>query len=130
MHFIMAFPIQLRGSTLFYYISDKNRYGIKLKVKEKCLRSVFWQSHLVDQIFHGPGAKLSQLHIYPLCGLALTKTTDILSEMCPRKLTDFCLFLYHRSYTILLGPLIPLRLSLDVMTGARTGYPQMREPAL
>ena len=29
------------------------------------------------------------------------------SEMCPLKLTDFCLFLYDRSYTILQGPLIP-----------------------
>ena len=26
---------------------------------------------------------------YPLCGSALTNTTDILSEMCPLKLTDF-----------------------------------------
>ena len=40
---------------------------------------------------------LSQLHILL-----------VVSEMCPLKLTDFCLFLYHRSYTILQGPLIPL----------------------
>ena len=45
--------------------------------------------------------------IYPLCGSALTDTTDNPSDMCPLKLTGFCLFLYHRSYTILQGPLIP-----------------------
>ena len=44
---------------------------------------------------------------YPLCGSALTATTDNPSEMCQLKLTDFCLFLYHRSYTILQRPLIP-----------------------
>ena len=44
--------------------------------------------------------------IYLLCGKALTDTTDNQSEMCPLKLTDFCLFLYHRSYTILQGCLL------------------------
>ena len=44
---------------------------------------------------------------YRLCGSALTDTMDNPSEICPLKLTDFCLFLYHRSYTILQGPLIP-----------------------
>ena len=60
--------------------------------------------HLGDQIFHAPGAKFwhyaAELHTisvtYPLCGSALN-----LPEMCPLKLTDFCLFLYHQSYTIL-----------------------------
>ena len=33
--------------------------------------------------------------------------TDNMSEMYPLKLTDFCLFLYHGSYTILQWLLIP-----------------------
>ena len=45
---------------------------------------------------------LSQFHI--LCVARLLPTP---SEMCPLKLTDFCLFLYNRSYTMLQGPLIP-----------------------
>ena len=53
-------------------------------------------------------AELRTLSVtYPLCGSALTDTTDNPSEMCPLRLTDFCLFLYHRSYTILQRPLIP-----------------------
>ena len=41
-------------------------------------------------------AKLSTLSVTcPLRGSALTDTTDNLSEMCPFKLTDFCLFMYH-----------------------------------
>ena len=40
---------------------------------------------------------------YPLCGSALTDTTYNLSEMGPLKLTDFCLFMFHQSYTILQG---------------------------
>ena len=53
-------------------------------------------------------AELRTLSVtYPLCGSALTDTTDNPSEVCPLKLTDFCLFLYHRSYTILQGPFIP-----------------------
>ena len=79
-----------------------------------------------DQIFHAPGAKpwhyaaeLRTLSVtYFLRGLALTNTTDNESEMCPLKLTYFCLFLYHQSYTILLVPLIPRWLSQVVMTGA------------
>ena len=59
--------------------------------------------HLSDQIFHAPGAKLwhyaAELRTLSvtntLCGLAFTNTTDNLSEMCPLKLTDFCLFVYH-----------------------------------
>ena len=69
---------------------------------------IFWvpfggASHISDQIFHAPGAKLwhyaVELHTlsvtYPLCGLALTNTTYNLFEMCPLKLTYFCLFLYN-----------------------------------
>ena len=59
--------------------------------------------HLSGQIFHAPGAKLwhdaAELYTlsvaYPVCGLALTNTTDNPSEMSPLKLTDFCLILYH-----------------------------------
>ena len=75
--------------------------------------------HLGDHIFYAPEAKpfgtmplepgfwhyaaeLCTLSVtYPLCGLALTNTTDILSEIFLQKLTDFYLFWYHRSYTIL-----------------------------
>ena len=53
-----------------------------------------------------PRAPHSLSVTYPLCGLALIDTMDNPSEMWPLKLTDFCLFLYHQSYTILLGPLI------------------------
>ena len=53
-------------------------------------------------------AELRTLSVtYPLCGSALTNATENLSEMRPLKLTDVCLFLYHQSYTILRGPLIP-----------------------
>ena len=67
---------------------------------------------------------------YPLCGSVLTDTTDNPSEMCPLKLTDFCLFYtidHTQSYK---GGLFPKWLSQVVTTGARTGYPQMGEPAL
>ena len=71
--------------------------------------------YLGDHIFHAPGAKLwhyaaepRTLSVtYPFCGSALTVTTNNPSEMCPLKFTDFCLFLYHQSYAILQGPLIP-----------------------
>ena len=70
-------------------------------------------------------AELRTLSVtYPLCGSALTYTTDNPSEMCPLKLTDF----YHtQSYK---GCLFPQWLSQVVTAGARTGYPQMGEPAL
>ena len=82
--------------------------------------------HLGDHIFMPLGARLwhyaAELRnlsvTYPLCGSALTDTMNNPSEMCPLKLTDFGLFLYHRSYTILQGPLIPQWLSQVVMTGA------------
>ena len=93
--------------------------------------------HLSDQIFHAPGAKLRALctphsisFTYPLCGPALTNTTDNHSEMCPLKLTDFCLFFtidHPQSYK---GRLFPQWLSQVVTNGAQTGYPQMGEPAL
>ena len=65
--------------------------------------------HLSDQIFHAPGANfwhyIAELcalsFTYPLYHSALTNTMDNLSEMCPLKLTEVCLFLYHQSYTIL-----------------------------
>ena len=71
--------------------------------------------HLGDQIWHTPWsqalsypAELRTLSVaYPLYGLALTNTADYQSEMCPLKVTDFCLFLYHWLYTILHGLLIP-----------------------
>ena len=71
-------------------------------------------------------AKLHTLSVtYPLCGLAFTDTTDNPSEMCPLKLTGFCLFLYHQS-----GRLFPQWRSQVVMAGVQTGYPQMGEQAL
>ena len=88
---------------------------LKLAAKEVSPGAFWWScGHLGDQIFHTPGAKpwhyaaeLSTLSVeYPLCGSTLTHTTDNLFEMCPPKLTDLCLFLYHQSYTILQGPLI------------------------
>ena len=60
--------------------------------------------HLGDQSFHAPSSQVfwhyaAELHTlsvtYPLCGSALTDTTDNPPEMCPLKLTDFCLFLYQ-----------------------------------
>ena len=108
-------------------------------IKVKNLRGAFaGASQLNDQIFHSPGAKLwhyaAELRTlsvaYPLCGLALTNTTDNLSEMCPLKLIDFCLLLYHQACTILQGPLTPQWLSQVVMTVAGTCYPQNGEPAL
>ena len=71
--------------------------------------------HLGDHIFLAPGAKLwyyaAELYTlsvtYPLCGLALTDTTNNPSEMCQLKLTEYCLFLFHESFTILQGLLIP-----------------------
>ena len=109
------------------------------KVKVKYLRVPFSRAgHLSDHIFHAPGAKLwhyvaelcTLSPIYPLCGSALTNTTDNQSKMCPLKLTYFCLFLYHQSYTTYKGHLFPQWLSQVVMTGAQTCYPQMGEPAL
>ena len=52
--------------------------------------------HLSVQIFHAPDAKLwhyaAELRTlsatYPLCGLALTNTTDNPSEMCLLKLSS------------------------------------------
>ena len=76
-------------------------------------------------------AELRTLSVtYPLCGPALTDTMDNPSEMCPLKLTDFCLFCtidHTQSYK---GRLFPQWLSQVVTTGAQTGYPQMGEPAL
>ena len=85
---------------------------------------------LVARLWHY-AAELRTLSVtYPLCGSALTDTTDNPSEMCPLKLTDFCLFFtidHTQSYK---GRLFPQWLSQVVTTGARTGYPQMGEPTL
>ena len=91
--------------------------GREVKGKVKYLQGAFRRSYspLADQIFHAPGAKpwhyAADLHtlsvLYPLCGSALTDTTNNPSEMCPPRLTDFCLFLYHQLYTILKGLHIP-----------------------
>ena len=62
--------------------------------------------------------------MYPLCGLALPNTTDNQSEMCPLKLSDFCLFCtidHTQSYK---GRLFPLWLSQVVMTGLETTTPR------
>ena len=54
--------------------------------------------HLSDQIYHAIWANLflqyaaelrTILVTHPLCGLALTNTTDILSKMCPLKNAEF-----------------------------------------
>ena len=85
-----------------------------LKVKVKYLRSAFQRSRSFRWPgfacpFHGAepwhsASELPSLSMkYLFCGPALTDTMDNLSEMCPHKLTDFCLFLYHQSYTILQG---------------------------
>ena len=85
----------------------------KIKVPLECLFG--GTGHLSDQIFHAPEAKLwhyaAELHhtlsvTYPLRSSALTNTTDNPYKICPLKLTDFCLFLYHQSYTIFQGPFI------------------------
>ena len=85
--------------------------------------------HLCDQIFHALepsfgtlplSSALSQLHILYVAWLA--STPQIIS---PLKLTDFWLFLYHRSYTkTYKGCLFPQWLSQVVMTGAQTGSPR------
>ena len=71
------------------------------KGEMKCLRGHFGRvGHLSDSIFHASEAKhwhyaaeLCTLSVtYPLCGSAITNTTNNPSEMCPLKLTDFCLF--------------------------------------
>ena len=99
--------------TLFSRLARNERH--KSKVKESTSGVPFGRaSYSSEWIFHAPGAKLwhnaTELRtlsvIYPWCGLTLTKTTDNLSKICPIKLTDFCLFVYHRSYTILQGSLI------------------------
>ena len=91
--------------------------GDSIMVAFGCFKGRFLRALVpfCDQIFQAPGAKLwhyaAELHsvsvTYLLCGSAPTDTTDNLSEMCPLKLTDFCLFLYHPSYTIFQGPLFP-----------------------
>ena len=83
--------------------------------------------HLADQIFHAPEAK-SWHFAAELCTLSGTDSlrdsvptdlSDNLSEICPLKLTDFCLFLYHihntQSYK---GRVYPEWLSKVVMTRA------------
>ena len=64
---------------------------------------------------------------YPL---TLTNTTDILSEMCPLKHTVFFPVFVQLIVHNLTRAAYPQWLSQVVMTGARTGYPQMGEPAL
>ena len=69
--------------------------------------------------WHYP-AELRTLSVtYPLCGLALTDSTDNPSEMCPLKLTDFCLFCtidHTQSYK---GHLFPQWLSQVVAISMR-----------
>ena len=74
-------------------------------------------------------AELRTLSVtYSLCGLALTNTMDILSEMCHTKtFACFCTIDHAQSYK---GRLFPQWFSQVVTTGARTDYPQMGEPAL
>ena len=76
-------------------------------------------------------AELCTLSVtYPLCGLALTDTTDNPYEMCPLKLKTFACFCTIGQTQSYKGSLFPQWLSQVVMSGARTGYPQMGEPAL
>ena len=91
------------AADIFHYLTYSCT-SLVPKVKVKYLRGAFGGAgHLREQIFHAPGAKLWHYAAelltlsvtYPLCGLDLTNTTDNPSEMCPLKLTDFCLFLYH-----------------------------------
>ena len=63
--------------------------------------------HLEARPWHSAAELHTLLVTYPLCVSAHNDTTDNSSEICPLKHTDFCLFLYHQSYTVLLGPLIP-----------------------
>ena len=91
--------------------------GDNSKVKVKYLRGAFWRSWSLKwpdfpcpwswAYWHYAAELCTLSFTYPLCDLALTNTTDNTSEMCPLKLTDFCLFLYLWSYTILQGLLIP-----------------------
>ena len=67
---------------------------------------------------------------YPLCGSALTDTTDNPSDMWPLKLTNFCLFCTIDHTQSHKGRLFPGWLSKVVMTGAQTGYPQLGAAAL
>ena len=83
------------------YATPELSIKVKGKVPPGCLFDGV--GHLFAQIFHAPNAKhwhyaaeLPTLSVTnPLRGLAVTNTTDNLSELCPLKLTDFCLFLYH-----------------------------------
>ena len=75
-------------------------------------------------------AELHTLSVtYPLCGSALTNTTDNPSEMCPLKLTDFCLFSSSDHTQSYRGHFLPQWLSQVAMTRTQTCYPQMGEPA-
>ena len=82
------------------------------------------------RLWHNAAKLLTFSVTYPLCGSALTDTMDNPSEMWSLKLTDtfacFCTINHTQSYN---GRLFPQWLSQVVMTGARTGYPQMEEPA-
>ena len=64
-------------------------------------------------------AELHTLSVtYPLCGSALTNTTDNPSEMCPLKLTDFCLFCTIDHTQFYKGRFLPPWLSQFVVTRA------------
>ena len=114
----------------------------KQKVKVKYLSRVPFSraDHLGDQIFSLPlgarpwhyAAELPTLPVtYPLCGLALTNTRDILSEMWPQNLTDVCLFFFTINHTQSYKRyLFPQWLSQIVVIRAQTCYPLMGELAL
>ena len=77
--------------------------AIILKVKVKYLWGAFWQSRSLKwPDFPCPWSQalalccwLRTLSVtYPLCGLALTSTTDTLSEMCSLRRTDSCLYIF------------------------------------
>ena len=77
-------------------------------------------------------AELRTLSVtYPLCGSALTDTTDNPFEMCPLKLTDFLLvFVPLITHNLTRAAYSPPWLSQVFLTGVQTGYPQMGEPTL
>ena len=96
-------------------------------IKVKYLRGTFqWSRSLRWPDFPCPLEPVT----YPFGGSAITNTTDNLSEKYRLKLTEFCLFLYHRSYTILQGPLIPPMTFTSCHDRGSNLLPQMGEPAL
>ena len=79
-----------KGAESLDYTKGKGRVPLGCLSAEPVTLVTRFSMPLGTMLWHYAAELRTLSVIYPLCGSALTNTTDNLSEMCPLKLTHFC----------------------------------------